>query len=57
MENEGGRQIISFLKKLRQIVLDNLNNEQFGVEDLSKAYGLSRSQLHKKTKKTNGKIR
>ena len=43
-----------FLAKLTQIVLDNLTNEQFGVEDLSDAYGLSRSQLHKKPKETNG---
>jgi len=48
-------QVSPFLNKLQQIVLDNLNNEQFGVEDLAKAYGLSRSQLHKKLKKQLGK--
>ncbi len=45
----------SLVKKLQQIVLANLNNEQFGVEDLAKSYGLSRSQLHKKLKKQVGK--
>ena len=45
----------SLIGKLRQIVLDNLKNEQFGVEDLAAKYGLSRSQLHKKLKKSIGK--
>nr|WP_299341128.1 helix-turn-helix domain-containing protein [Allomuricauda sp.] len=44
-----------FLHKLRGIVLDNLKNEQFGVEELASAYGLSRSQLHKKLKKIDSK--
>ncbi|WP_425236529.1 helix-turn-helix domain-containing protein [Ulvibacterium sp.] len=44
-----------FTAKLRQIVLDNLKEEQFSVEDLSAEYGLSRSQLHKKLKKSIGK--
>lgn len=39
------------LQKLRQIVLDNLSNEQFGVEELAQSYGISRSQLHRKLKK------
>ena len=43
------------IEKLRQIVLENLSNEQFGVEELTKTYGLSRSQLHRKLKKINGK--
>ncbi len=50
-----GNQTAPIIKKLRQIVLDNLNNEQFGVQDLSDTYGLSRSQLHKKLKKQTGK--
>ena len=48
--DSAGRQE-QFLDKLRQIVLDNLSNEQFGVEELAKAYGISRSQLHRKLKK------
>ncbi len=39
------------LDKLRQIVLENLSNEQFGVEELAQSYGISRSQLHRKLKK------
>lgn len=45
----------TLVNKLRQIVLDNLKNEQFGVEDLAREYGLSRSQLHKRLKKSIGK--
>ena len=48
--NEGNNP--SFIPKLRQIVLDNLKEEQFSVEDLAAEYGLSRSQLHKKLKKS-----
>jgi AraC-like DNA-binding protein/TolB-like protein len=44
-----------FVHKVRQIVLDNLTNEHFGVKTLAKAYGLSRSQLFKKLKKYTGK--
>ena len=45
----------NFLQKLTQIVLDNLTNEQFSVEELAVICGISRSQLHKKLKKTTGK--
>lgn len=51
--NEGNNKL--FISRLQQIVLDNLNNEQFSVEDLAAEYGLSRSQLHKKLKKGIGK--
>lgn len=44
-----------FIEKVSQIVLDNLSNEQFGVESLAKIYGISRSQLFKKIKRTTGK--
>ena len=36
--------------RLRQIVLDNLENEQFSVETLSREVGMSRSHLHRKLK-------
>ncbi|WP_370480027.1 helix-turn-helix domain-containing protein [Tamlana flava] len=39
------------ISKLKSIVLDNLQNEQFGVEELSKSVGLSRSHLHRKLKR------
>jgi adenylate cyclase len=45
----------SFLQSLKEIVLANLENEQFGAEDLSKEIGLSRSQVHRKLQKINGK--
>jgi len=37
-----------FLNKLEQLVLSNLSNEQFGVNELSKELGHSRSYLHRK---------
>lgn len=40
---------------LHRIVLDNLKNEQFGVQQLADTYGVSRSQLHKRLKKTVNK--
>ena len=45
----------SFLQSLKEIVLSNLENEQFGAEDISKEIGLSRSQVHRKLQKINGK--
>lgn len=44
-----------FLKKLVDILESNLENEQFGVEQLADAMGLSRSQLHRKLNAINGK--
>ena len=45
----------AFLQSLKEIVLSNLENEQFGAEDLSGEIGLSRSQVHRKLQKINGK--
>ena len=42
------------LNKLTQTVIDNLNNEQFGVVDLSEEAGMSRSHLHRKLKMLKG---
>ncbi|MEN0051995.1 MAG: ATP-binding protein, partial [Bacteroidota bacterium] len=39
-----------FITKIRQIVEENLDNEQFDVSALCKAIGMSRSQLHHKLK-------
>jgi signal transduction histidine kinase/DNA-binding response OmpR family regulator len=39
-----------FLQNLKEVVEENIDNEQFGVEDLSRAIGMSRSQLHRKLK-------
>ncbi len=40
----------TFLQNLTQIVLENLENEQFGVTELCHQAGYSRSQLHRKLK-------
>jgi TolB-like protein/AraC-like DNA-binding protein len=37
-----------FLKKLKEIIESNLNNEQFGVSELAHEVGMSRSNLHRK---------
>jgi TolB-like protein/AraC-like DNA-binding protein len=42
------------LNDLRQTVLENLENEQFSVEQLSQIVGVSRSHLHRKLKKLKG---
>jgi TolB-like protein/AraC-like DNA-binding protein len=42
------------LYKLKQTVLDNLENEQFSVKNLSRMVGMSRSHLHRKLKKLKG---
>lgn len=43
-----------FIEKLRQQIDSNLTNTQFGVEELAKNIGLSRSQLHRKLNATTG---
>ncbi|MGK7393568.1 MAG: helix-turn-helix domain-containing protein [Candidatus Cyclobacteriaceae bacterium M3_2C_046] len=40
----------AFIQKLHKIVLQNLDNDQFGVAELSHQVGISRSQLHRKIK-------
>ena len=44
-----------FYKRLAEIVEANLENEQFGVEDLAREIGLSRSQIHRKLHDATGK--
>jgi TolB-like protein/AraC-like DNA-binding protein len=46
---------VQLVQRLSQIVRDNFGNEQFGVSELARVFGISRSQLHKKLKKTAGK--
>lgn len=46
-----------FLAKLRQIINENISNEQFGVSDLAREIGMSRSNLLRKiTKATNQSV-
>lgn len=44
-----------FLEKLKDYIASNLNNTQFGVEELANTMSMSRSNLHRKLKKANGK--
>jgi len=39
-----------FLESLKEVIEENIDNESFGVEDLGRAIGMSRSQLHRKLK-------
>ncbi|TNJ42445.1 helix-turn-helix domain-containing protein [Tamlana fucoidanivorans] len=45
----------SFVENIIRLIDDNLGNEQFGVNDLAKALGVSRSQLHRKLNAVVGK--
>lgn len=44
----------AFLQKLREIVEQNLEDENFGVKDLSHEAGMSRSQIHRKLQDLTG---
>ncbi|NRB51854.1 MAG: response regulator [Saprospiraceae bacterium] len=44
-----------FLKRIKSIVLEHLADEDFGIPELCKAMGISRSQLHRKLKALTGK--
>lgn len=44
-----------FIQKLGDIIETNILNNQFGVSELAKESGLSRSQLHRRLKNINGK--
>ncbi len=44
-----------FLTITNQIIHDNINNENFTVEDLAQKTGISRSMLHRKLKNLTGK--
>ena len=45
----------NLLEKLRKDIDDNLTDDQFGVEDLARNIGMSRSQLHRKLTNITGK--
>ncbi len=38
----------AFLQRVEQVVLDNLDNAEFTIEEMGKIIGMSRSQLHRK---------
>ena len=43
-----------FIAKLQEHIKSNLNNDQFGVDNLAQAVGMSRSSLHRKLRKHLG---
>ena len=38
----------NFISKISDIIEENLSNEQFGVSELAREVGMSRSQIHRK---------
>lgn len=44
----------AFIHKLRQLVLDNISDEDFGIIQLCRNIGVSRTQLHNKIKALTG---
>jgi len=44
----------NFLKKITNVIEDNISNEQFGVSELAGEIGMSRSNLLRKVKKQTG---
>ncbi len=59
MDDKGKDHLLSrdekFLRKLKEIVESNLENEQFGVENLAEAMAMSRIQLYRKIHRLIGK--
>lgn len=49
------KRVNNFLEKLTEIVRSNLENEQFGVSELAREMGMSRSNLHRKVRAETGK--
>ena len=44
-----------FLQNVFKTIKNNISNEQFGVEDIARAVGFSRAQLHRKLKALSDK--
>ncbi|MFY0674001.1 MAG: tetratricopeptide repeat protein [Bacteroidia bacterium] len=44
-----------FISSLKNTITANFENEKFGIEELSKTMGMSRTQLHRKLKALTGK--
>ncbi len=44
----------NFMEEIKKIIEINLSDENFGVEELGRAIGMSRSQLHRKLKALTG---
>ena len=54
MENQQSMQE-QYLADIKQIIEDNIDNENFSVADLAREVGLSRSMLHRKLIRLAGK--
>lgn len=45
----------AFIRKLKEIILANTHNENFGAEKLAKEAGMSRVSLHRRLRKITNK--
>ena len=54
-EDETEKENAEFVEKLNQIILDNLSNSDFNIDELAKRFYMSRSNFHKKVKRVTGK--
>lgn len=52
--NISENRIGTFIYKIKDIIEQNINDDEFGIQKLCKAIGLSRSQLHNKIKAETG---
>lgn len=54
-EDETEKENAEFVEKLNQIILDNLSNSDYNIDELAKRFYMSRSNFHKKVKRVTGK--
>jgi YesN/AraC family two-component response regulator len=51
----GNTQEDEFVKKIHNVILENLDDDSFGIEEVCSALAVSRTQLHRKLKALTGK--
>ncbi|MGB0347890.1 MAG: helix-turn-helix transcriptional regulator, partial [Balneolaceae bacterium] len=51
----GNTQEDEFVKEIHSVIMENLDDDTFGIEDVCNAVAVSRTQLHRKLKALTGK--
>ena len=51
----GNTQEDEFVKNIHSVILENLDDDSFGIEEVCKSMAVSRTQLHRKLKALTGK--
>lgn len=54
-EDQTEKENAEFVEKLNKIILDNLGNPSFNIDELARQFYMSRSNFHKKVKRITGK--